>query len=147
MTVDDEKKRYAEYIKLQLFDERFLSREREKKILAEGVTRFDIPLDDARAILLSVAGEQDFIFEKDIDKLVKEIMLAFAAADGQIGFSEFNHAVHIYKQLSSGHVTESEAKRRVKQIMIENDWKPRRQSLVVLARLGSRKWFKEIPDK
>ena len=147
MTIDDEKKRYAEYIKLQLFDERFLSREREKKLLAEGVTRFDIPLDEARSILMTVASEQDFIFERDVDKLVKEIMLAFAATDGQIGLNEFNHAVHIYKQLSSGYVAESEAKRRIKQIMNENDWKPRRQSLVVLARLGSRKWFKEIPDK
>ncbi|MBI1320970.1 MAG: hypothetical protein GC168_18745 [Candidatus Hydrogenedens sp.] len=144
---DDARKRYAEYIKLHLFDERYLSREREKKILGEGVTRFEISLEEARSILMNVAAEQDFIFEKDVDKLVKEIMQAFAASDGHIGQSEFRHAVHIYKQLSSGHVGEGDAKRRLKQMMIENDWKPRRQSFIVMANLGSRKWFRDIPEK
>lgn len=147
MSIDDAKRRYAEYIKLQLFDDKFLSRERERKILAEGVTRFEIPLEEARAIVLTVAGEQDFIFEKDVDKLIKEIMSVFATGDGQIGVNEFNHAVLIYKKLSAGYVTDSEARIRIKQIMLENNWKPRRQSLVLLSRLGSRKWFKEISEK
>lgn len=142
---EDVGKKFAEYIKLQLFDERFLSREREKKILAEGVTRFELPLEEARSILMDVASELDLIFEKDVDKLVKEIMQAFAATDGYIGCSEFNHAVHIYKQLSSGHVGEGEAKRRLKQIMLDNDWKPRRQGLTILSAIGTRKWFTDIP--
>jgi hypothetical protein len=142
---DDAGKKFAEYIKLQLFDERYLSREREKKILAEGVTRFDIPLEDARAILLGVAAELDLIFEKDVEKLIREIMQAFAATDGYIGCSEFNHGVQIYKQLSSGYVGEGEAKRRLKQMMIDNDWKPRRQGLTILNAIGTRKWFNDIP--
>lgn len=141
---EDVGKKFAEYIKLQLFDERFLSREREKKILAEGVTRFELPLEEARAILMDVASELDLIFEKDVDKLVKEIMQAFSATDGFIGCSEFYHAVHIYKQLSSGHVGEGEAKRRLKQMMLDNDWKPRRQGLTILSAIGTRKWFTDI---
>ena len=141
---EDVGKKFAEYIKLQLFDERFLSREREKKILAEGVTRFETSLEDARAILMDVASELDLIFEKDIDKLVREIMQAFAATDGHIGHVEFGHAVHIYKQLSSGHVGEGDAKRRLKQMMLDYDWKPRRQGITVPA-IGTTRWFREIP--
>ncbi|MEI6986560.1 MAG: hypothetical protein WCK65_10555 [Rhodospirillaceae bacterium] len=143
MTVaDDVRRRYAEYIKLQVFDEKYLSRDRERKVLGEGVTRFEIPLDDARAILLAVASEIDFIFEKDVDKLVKEIMQAFASNDGMVGPNEFRHAISIYKQLSSGHVSEGEAKRRLKQMMLDNDWKPGRSSL--FPPIGTRKWFSEI---
>jgi hypothetical protein len=143
MTVaDDVRRRYAEFIKLQVFDEKYLSRDRERKILGEGVTRFEIPLEDARSILMAVASENDFIFEKDVDKLVKEIMQAFAANDGSIGPNEFRHAISIYKQLSSGHVSELEAKRRLKQSMLDNDWKPGRSSLI--PPLGTRKWFQEI---
>ena len=143
MTVaDDLKRRYGEYVKLQVFDEKYLSRDRERKILGEGVTRFEIPLEDARSILLAVASENDFIFEKDVDKLVKEIMQAFAASDGNIGPNEFRHAIAIYKQLSSGHVTELEAKRRLKQMMLDNDWKPGRGNLI--PPIGTRKWFREI---
>ena len=64
MTVADEvKRRYGEYIKLQVLDEQYLSRDRERKILGEGVTRFEIPLEDARSILMSVASESDIVFE------------------------------------------------------------------------------------
>lgn len=146
MAVADEvRRRYAEYIRLQVFDERFLSRDRERKILGEGVTRFEIPLEDARSILMAVASEQDFIFEKDVDRLVKEIMQAFAANDGCIGPTEFRHAVNIYKQLSSGRISEGEARRRIKQAMMDNDWKPGRAN--VLPPLGTRKWFSEIAEK
>lgn len=141
---EDVGKKFAEYIKLQLFDERFLAREREKKMLAEGVTRFELPLEDARAILMDVASEIDLIFEKDVDKLVREIMQVFAVGDGYIGCNEFHHAVMIYKQLSSGHVGEGEAKRRLKQMMLDNDWKPRRQGLTILSAIGTRKWFTDI---
>ena len=143
MTVaDDVRRRYAEYIKLQVFDEKYLSRDRERKILGEGVTRFEIPLEDARSILMAVASENDFIFEKDVDKLVKEIMQAFAASDGNVGPNEFRHAISIYKQLSSGHVSEHEAKRRLKQMMLDNEWKPGRSNLI--PPIGTRKWFREI---
>jgi hypothetical protein len=143
MTVaDDVRRRYAEYIKLQVFDEKYLSRDRERKILGEGVTRFEIPLEDARSILMAVASENDFIFERDVDKLVKEIMQAFAANDGSVGPNEFRHAISIYKQLSSGHVSELEAKRRLKQMMLDNDWKPGRSNL--FPPVGTRKWFREI---
>ena len=88
-----------------------------------------IPLEDARSILMSVASEHDFIFEKDVDKLVKEIMQAFAANDGSVGPNSSRHAISIYRQLSSGHVSEREAKRRLKQMMLDNDWKPGRSNL------------------
>lgn len=143
---EDVGKKFAEYIKLQLFDERYLAREREKKMLAEGVTRFELPLEDARTVLMDVAAELDLIFEKDVDKLVREIMQVFASSDGYIGATEFNHAVQIYKQLSSGYVGEGEAKRRLKQMMLDNDWKPRRQGLMILSAIGTRKWFHDIPS-
>jgi hypothetical protein len=144
MTVADEvKKRYGEYIKLQVLDEQYLSRDRERKILGEGVTRFEIPLENARSILMSVASESDIVFEKDVDKLVKEIMQVFAANSGNIGPNEFAHGIAIYRQLSSGHVSELDAKRRLKQMVIENDWKPGRAFFSLP--IGTRKWFKEIP--
>ena len=146
MDVDEDVgKKFAEYIKLQLLDEKFLAREREKKILAEGVTRFEIALEEARLILMDVAAELDLIFEKDVDKLVKEMMHAFSATDGYIGSNEFQHAVNFYRQLSSGHVMELDAKRRLKQMMIDHDWKPRRKGLAILNAIGTTKWFSEIP--
>ncbi len=143
MTIADEtKRRYGEYIKLQVLDEQYLSRDRERKILGEGVTRFEIPLEDARTILMNVASENDIVFEKDVDKLVKEIMQVFAANNGNIGPNEFGHGIAIYRQLSSGNVSELEAKRRLKQMIIENDWKPGRSYFNLP--IGTRKWFKEI---
>ncbi|CAK0756089.1 putative Regulatory protein RecX [uncultured Gammaproteobacteria bacterium] len=139
---DDVRKRYAEYIKLQAFDDRFVSRERERKMLGEGVTRFEIPLEEARAILKTVALDLEFLFEKDVDNLVKDIMQAFSANDGFIGLVEFQHGVQLYKQFSCGYIGEADSRRRLKQMMLNNDWKPKRHSL-----FGTRKWFQEISDR
>lgn len=145
-STDTTENKYSEFIKLQLFDEKYLSRDMEKRMLSEGVTRFEISLEDARSTLMAVAAELDLIFERDVERLIKEIMQAFAATDGYIGYSEFQHAIHIYKQLSSGYVGEGDAKRRLKQIMNENDWRPRRQGLTILNTIGTRKWFNDIPS-
>ncbi|CAK0775791.1 DNA-binding protein [Azospirillaceae bacterium] len=139
---DDVKKRFAEYIKLQVFDEKYISREKEKKILGEAVMRFEIGIDDSRAIMSSVAAVNDFIFERDVDRLVKEIMQAFASLDRYISRKEFYHAANIYRQLSGGYIGEGEARRRLKQMMVENDWKPRRDNIIMPPR-----WYMMISEK
>jgi len=139
---EDIRKRYAEYIKLQAFDEKYISKEKEKKILGEAVMRFEMGIDDARAIMSGVAAENDFIFERDVDRLVKEIMTAFASLDRYISRKEFQHAASIYRQLSGGHIGEGEAKRRLKQMMLENEWKPRRENIIMPPR-----WYMLISDR
>lgn len=136
---DDVKKRYVEYIKVQGLDGKYIDRDKERKILEEGVTKFDIGLDDSRAIMLGVASDHDYVFERDSEEQVEKILERFAGKKGKVSKKQFDDTAGILRDFSEGHLKETEARRQVKKIMERNDWQPRRAGLFL-----SRRWYRKI---
>lgn len=139
MAVSDEvRKRFGEYVKVQAFGGRFIDRETERKILENGVMRFELSLEEGRQILLGVAAENGFVFETDAGQRLRDILESFAE-DDKINRREFTDAVNIYRKLCVNAVSEDDARKAVKRIMIAEGFKPKRQGL-----LGTKGWYRRV---
>ncbi len=137
MSMSDEAKRQlGEFVKLQVYDDKYIDRKEEKKILEEAMKR-NISIDDALAVMRSIASAHDYVVERDVETRCKEMLEQFAG-DGKVDKKEFEDAVGMYKKGSRGRVPESEIRRRLKNVMIDQGWKAKEGGL-----FGS-KWFSEI---
>lgn len=130
-------KQFVEYIKLQVFDDNFIDRKEEKKILETGIKN-GIGVDEALSIIRQVASEKGIVVERDVEDRAKELLQQFAANDGKIDKKEFDNAVSLFKNACKGRVTDIEIQKRLKQMMLDNAWKAKEGGL-----FGS-KWFSAI---
>jgi Ca2+-binding EF-hand superfamily protein len=134
---DEMKHQLGEFIKLQVYDDKYIDRDEEKNILSEAVKR-NIPIDEALAVIRSIAEANDYVVERDVENQAKEMLELFANNDGKIDKKEFESALGVYKKATRGRVPDSKAKKCLKNIILDNGWKVKEGGL-----FGS-KWFSEI---
>lgn len=139
MATDDARQRFADLVKLNGLSSKFLDRETERRILEEGVTRYDLSLDDARGLLRTVAQDEGLVFESETGTRIRQVLDRHAGKKGKISKDQFLQASAILRDFSDNAIGEEEAKRKIKRIMIDNGWKPRRAGL-----LQTRRWFNSI---
>lgn len=138
MSMSDEMKyQLGEFIKLQVYDDKYIDRAEEKNILSEAVKR-NISVEEALTIMRSIAEANDYVVERDVENQAKEMLELFASNDGKIDKKEFENALGVYKKATRGRVPESKAKKCLKNIILDNGWKVKEGGL-----FGS-KWFSEI---
>jgi Ca2+-binding EF-hand superfamily protein len=138
MAVSEEvKKQFVDYIMLQVFDDQYLDRTEEKKILEEGV-RKGISVDEGLAIIRQVADDKGLALERNAEDRAKEMLEAFAENDGKVDKKEFEDALGLLKKHSKGKIPEAEMKRRLKKMMEDNGWNAKEGGL-----FGS-KWYSAI---
>ncbi|MCV6639404.1 hypothetical protein [Candidatus Albibeggiatoa sp. nov. NOAA] len=127
---------FVEYIKLQVFDDRYIDRQEEKRILEEGI-KMGIGIEKGLAIIRQVVIEKGYGLEREIEEQAKKLLQRFAA-DGKVDRKEFDDAFEMFKQEVNGKLKDDEIKRRLKQIMLDNGWQAKEGGL-----FGS-KWFSAI---
>ena len=138
MNMSDEMKRQlGEFIKLQVYDDKYIDRAEEKNILSEAVKR-NISVEDALTIMRGISNANDYVIERDVENQVKEVLEQFASNDGKIDKKEFETALGIYKKATRGRVSDIKSKKCLKNIILENGWKVKEGGLF------SSKWFSEI---
>jgi len=138
MAVSEETRRaFVEYIMLQVFDDQYIDRQEEKKILEEGIKK-GVGVEEGLAIMRQTAQEKGLALERDAEDRTKDMLEAFATNDGKVDKKEFEDAVAIFKKHSKGKIPEHEMKKRMKKMMVENAWKAKEGGL-----FGS-KWFSAI---
>jgi hypothetical protein len=137
--LQQDKKKFADYVRIHAINGDLITREDEMKILKEGITRFGMDLDEATGILLSVAAEHDIALVSHAEHHV-ETMLEQLVKRGKIGQKEFADVVAVYGKLTNGSMPDTDVKKRVKQMVQERGWKGRRTRWL----FGTRKWFKKI---
>lgn len=135
---DDVKKRFGEYVKVQALGGRHIDRATERRILEDGVMRFELSLEEGRQIMLGVAADEGYSFESAADDRIKDILDGFADK-GKIDKREFSSAAVFYRKFCNNGVSEDEARRRVKKIMIEEGLKPKGFTL-----LGGKRWYNKV---
>lgn len=136
MSSEDAKKRLGEFVKLNTYDDKYIDRAEEKKILKEAVN-LGLGVEEGLAIMRSVAQATGVTVERDIEDNVMDMLRTFAR-DGQIDKKEFADTVETYKTKCQNRVPEPEIKRRVKAMVQSQGWKAKEGGF-----FGS-KWFSEI---
>ncbi len=138
MAVSEEtKKHFVDYIMLQVFDDQYIDRQEEKKILEEGVKK-GLGVEEGLAIIRQVAQDKGFALERSAEERAKEMLEAFATNDGKVDKKEFENALGMLKKHSKGKIPEPEMKRRLKKMMEDNGWQAKEGGL-----FGS-KWYSAI---
>jgi hypothetical protein len=136
---DDPARRFADFVKLSGLGTRFINKVQERHILEEGVTRFDLSLDDARGVLRSVSEDNNYVFESETGRRIKQVMARHAGRSGKISRAQFERSTEVLRDFCDETISPAEARRRVKQVMNENGWEPRPAGL-----LRSRRWYRKI---
>jgi hypothetical protein len=132
--------RFRDRVRLELGAGRFLSREQEKALYLEAIA-CDIPLDEARALVESVAVGYQGRREIELDAVLSALMTTLVGDRGWLSRTDFERAAAACQTLSDGKIDRSTARIRIKRMMIENGWTIR--GAVVF---GVPKWFRDIPE-
>ena len=137
--IEDSRRRFADLVKLNGLGSKFIDRESERRILEEGVIRCGLSLDEARGVMRSVADDNDYTFETETGRRIRQVLDKHAGKKGKVSKKQFDQTAEILRDFSNGAIGEAEARRHVKRIMIENGWKPRRAGL-----LPTQRWYKSV---
>jgi len=139
MVKGGESRRFADLVKLNGLGRRFIDRGQERHLLEEGVTKFNLSLDEARGVLRSVAEDNNYVFESEACRRIQQLMSRHAGKSGMISRRQFRRTVDVLRDFSDNTINEAEARRQLKRIMLDNGWRPRRAGM-----LRTRGWYKQI---
>lgn len=134
-----EKKKFGDFVRIHAIDGELITREDEQKVLKEGITQFGLELDEARGVLLGIAADHDIALVSNAEHHV-ETLLEHVVKKNRVSQKAFNDAVAIYKKLTKSRIPESEIRKRVKQMVLDNGWRAKKTRWLI----GSRRWFRRI---
>ncbi len=133
------KNQFIEFITLQGFDDQYIDRQEEKRILEVGVKN-GMSVEESLLLIRQVASQKGLVVERDAEDRAKDFLEGAATNDGKVTKKEFSDAVAEFKAASKGKIPEPEMKRRLKKMMEDNGWKAKEGGL-----FGS-KWYSAIND-
>jgi hypothetical protein len=131
------KSQFIEYIALQAFDDQYIDRQEEKRILEVGVKN-GMSVDESLSLIRQVSLQKGLVIERDAEEQAKEFLEKAATNDGKVTKKEFGDTVALFKKASKGKIPEHEMKLRLKRMMEDNGWKAKEGGL-----FGS-KWYSAI---
>lgn len=131
------KNQFVEFIKLQAFDDQFIDKIEEKRIIEVGVKN-GMSVEESLSILREVGQQKGLIIEREVEERTKEFLHKAATNDGYVNKKEFDDAVELFKKAIQGKVREPEIKQRLKQIMLDKGWKAKE------GLLSGGSWFSSI---
>lgn len=123
----------------------FIRAEDERRLLQDGMTRFNLSLDEANGAMLATVNDQKLVLQRVADEGTREFLNVQASRSRQRTLSrqDFRQAVEMYRAKSRQRVSEEEAKRRVKSLMLEEGITAKRHGWII----RSRRWFNSIPEQ
>jgi len=136
---DDAIRRYGDLVKLNGLGTRFIPRAQERRLLEDGVTKFDLSLDEARGVMRTIAEDKGYIFESESVRRIQQVLSRAAGRNGYISRAQFRRAQEVLRDISENTISETEARQQLKRLMAENGWRPRRAGL-----FRSRRWYRQI---
>lgn len=116
------KNQFVEFIKLQAFDDQFIDKNEEKRIIEVGVKN-GMSVEESLSVLREVGQQKGLVIEREVEERSKEFLHKAATNDGHVSKKEFDDAVELFKKAIQGKIREPEIKQRLKQIMLDKGWK------------------------
>jgi len=119
--------------------------EDERRLLQEGMTRFNLSLDEANGAMLATVNDQKLVLQRAADEGTREFLNVQANRNRQrcLSRADFRQAVEMYRAKARQRISEDEAKRRVKALMREEGISAKRHGWII----RSRRWFNSIPEQ
>lgn len=131
------RKQFIDFITLQVFDDQYIDRQEEKKVVEEGIKK-GLSVEESLSIMRQVSSERGWVLERDAEERAKDMLEVFATNDGKVDKKEFEDALGAFKKHSKGKIPEPELKRRLKKMMEDNGWKAKEGGLF------GKKWYSAI---
>jgi hypothetical protein len=131
---------FEDLVKLHMQGRRFLDRDQETRLLEEGVTRYDLTLDQATGMLRAAAEQDEVATERELSRSAGQLLRTLADNRQRVARDDFRKAVAFYRARAGAGLTHAEAERRVKQLMEQADLTPRRAGRLV----PTRRWYRAI---
>ena len=142
MTENPDTARFGELVRLHTQGRRFLDREEERRLLEEGVARYNLRLEEARGMVRAAAAEEDMSLEHEVNASAAQLLKTLADRRSRITRRDFEKAVAFYRARAGRNVTPVDAQRRVKRLMEETELKPARSGRI----LRTRRWYRQIGE-
>lgn len=138
----DGRRRFADMVRIEAMNGGFIRADEERRLLQDGMARYNLSLEEARGVLLSTVNDQGFALQRTTEAEIRDLIMVQSARNRgrRISKAEFEQAVEMYRAKTRGRVPVDEARLRVKAIMEENDVRPKRAGWVI----RSRRWYNSI---
>jgi len=138
----DGRRRFADMVRIEAMNGGFIRADDERRLLQDGMARYNLSLEEARGVLLATVNDQGFSLQRSTESEIRDLLLVQSARNRGRALSktEFDQAVDMYRAKTKGRVSMDEARLRVKAIMEENDVRPKRAGWVI----RSRRWYNSI---
>ena len=133
------KAKFADYVQIHTIEGKVITRADEKKILEEGLTRFDLDFREAHGILLSVASEREIALVSQVEHHI-DIFLQQVVKRGRVARKDFNKAALLYRKMTNDSIPDAKIRTRIKQMIDQSGWTGKRRRWL----FGSRRWYKKI---
>lgn len=131
---------FNELVKLHLHGVRFLDRETEHRLLEEGVTRYNLTLAEASAIVRNAAVSAGITNEPELCHSASELLRIMADKKRRVARPDFEKVAAFYRTRSGDALSPADARKRVKRLMEESDLTPRPSGRI----LRTRRWYRVI---
>lgn len=141
----ESRRRFADMIRIEGMNGGFIRAEDERRLLQEGMTRFNLSLDEANGAMLATVNDQKLVLQRAADEGTREFLNVQANRNRQrcLSRADFRQAVEMYRAKARQRISEDEAKRRVKALMREEGISAKRHGWII----RSRRWFNSIPEQ
>ncbi|MDB5415142.1 MAG: hypothetical protein JWR10_3477 [Rubritepida sp.] len=131
---------FAELVKLHLRGRRFLDREKEMKLLEEGVMRYNLTAAEASGALRGSAEEAGVANQAELDGSTLQLLKTLGDRRGRVTRQDFGKVAAFYRGRAGSAMSEDTAMRQVKRLMLENDLEARRAGKLI----PTRRWYRMI---
>lgn len=100
---------------------------------------FDLDIDsfEARSLILGASTAQRIFIETEVDRVLDELVVAFADRRGRLASHTFRQLAAAVKTMARGALDQINAERLVKDAVVRKDLKPRGKGIS-----GSKRWFR-----
>lgn len=137
-TQAEAKEQFSDLVKLQMSGNKFMSDEKERALLQEGL-RCGMRLDQARGMVRGAAEERNCTLQRDVDEAATFMLKTFADPRNRVKRADFERVVGFYAMRAEGAMSAAEVSSRVKEIMEQNQLTPRRAGL-----MRTKRWYNRI---
>lgn len=139
MTPAYAKAKYGDLVRLQMTGRRFLTDEKERQLLEDGLTQYGLSLDDARGVVRSAAEERQVTMQRDVEDSAGHMLRESSSGRGAISRKDFLRVAGYYSRRAEGALPQDQINSRIKAMMEQNKLSPKRAGLFM-----SRSWYNKI---
>jgi hypothetical protein len=118
MELSDIKKRLVEEIKLRAYEDKYIDKGEEREILQIAI-QLGVGVDSARAALVQVCDEYNYVMETALLKQIKDQIETAAGNDGMVDQREFEMIFANLKRAVQNKKNDRELKRMIVTVMEE----------------------------